>query len=383
MGSVMQLFLGILYIWSIFVAPVSEYFALDVNAVKLTSSFMLCFFAVGVLVGGKLQVKFSTQKVVLAGGLMLAFAMISTALLPQSFGLAVYFTYGIVGGFGVGMGYNAIISTAQRNFPDKRGLATGISVCTFGFSTVIFAPLIESLVPLVGLQNTFFLLGAVFLVATLACFSFVSMPEESGAAAAAAASAGPDFTQSEMLRTKEFYFVAVAMALGIGVYFILNPSFKSIALERGLSDGMATLMIMLTGVSNALGRLTFPLVSDKTSRSFGALLPLLLTAISAFLLIFAQGYLLMFLVVLIAFCYGGYSGAFPLVTGMLFGLKNIGANYGCVMIGFAISALLVPILLSPIESQILLFALLGIMVLLGVFLMLPILRKERKAKEVR
>ncbi len=375
-GSIMQLFLGIIYIWSIFVMPVSEYFALDAADVKLTSSFMLSFFVVGILFGGRVQVKITTQKTVLIGGVLLAIAMFATAFLPTNLGILIYFTYGILGGFGVGMGYNAVISTAQRNFPDKRGLATGISVCTFGFSTVIFAPLVEQLVGMVGLQNTFLILGAIFLVATLACFSFITMPKE-GAAAGAASASEHDLTTGEMLKKPVFYFITVAMMFGIAVYFILNPSFKSLSLERGLTDGMATVMIMLTGVSNALGRLFFPLLSDRIGRSLTAIVELVLTTIGAFLLIFAQSYLLMAVIIVITFCYGGISGTFPLITGKLFGLKNIGSNYGCVMVGFSLAALFFPMILSPITNQLVLFGTLGVVALVGVILLLPVLKKEK------
>ncbi len=371
----MQLFLGIIYIWSIFVVPVSEYFALDPSRVKLTSSFMLCFFVVGILFGGRFQVKHTTQKTVLLGGVLLSLAMFLTAVLPRDLGLLIYLTYGIIGGFGVGMGYNAIISTAQRNFPDKRGLATGISVCTFGFSTVIFAPLVEILEAAIGLQTTFFILGITFLIATLACFSFITMPTETQATASASTS-GKDYTQSEMLKTKDFYFITLAIMFGTAVYFILNPSFKSLSLERGLTDGMATIMIMLTGISNALGRLIFPIISDKTSRSFAAMLTLLITATGAFLLIFSTSYLLMAVIIVITFCYGGISGTFPLLTGKFFGLKNIGSNYGCVMVGFSISALLFPIALGFVDNQVLLFSILGVIALVGTLLLASLIKKE-------
>ncbi len=374
-GSAMQLFLGIIYIFSIFVIPVSEYFAMDTADVKLTSSFMLCFFVVGILFGGKLQLKITTQKTVLIGGLLLSIAMFSSSFLPQNLGMLIYFTYGIVGGFGVGMGYNAIITTAQRNFPDKRGLATGISVCTFGFSTVIFAPLAENLVRMIGLQSTFVVLGTVFLVATLCCFSFIRLPKEMPAAATAAVA--KDFSQNEMLKNKIFYMITGAMMLGTSVYFIMNPSFKSLALDRGLSDSMATLMIMLTGISNAIGRLVFPAISDRTNRSFACFLTVVVTSAGAFCMLFAEGYFLMVVVNLVAFCYGGTAGSFPLITGKFFGLKNIGSNYGCVMVGFSISALLAPIILSPIQNQMLLFSIVGILSLIGSLLLLPLIKTEK------
>ncbi|MDR2754051.1 MAG: hypothetical protein LBB50_07065, partial [Oscillospiraceae bacterium] len=117
-GSVLQLFLGIIYVWSKFVAPVSRFFAGDganlaevTKSVKLTSSFMLGFFVLGILVGGRLQGKLKADKIVLLGGLLMAAGMLAASFLPASAPVfLIYIFYGVVGGFGVGMAYNTIIS---------------------------------------------------------------------------------------------------------------------------------------------------------------------------------------------------------------------------------------------------------------------------------
>ena len=91
-GSIIQLFLGILYVWSVFVMPVSKYFNWDVDSVKLTSSFMICFFVAGILIGGKLQLRIGAQKVVLLDGLMLAAGMLATAFLTPAVAWLTYIT---------------------------------------------------------------------------------------------------------------------------------------------------------------------------------------------------------------------------------------------------------------------------------------------------
>lgn len=109
-GAFLQLFLGIIYVWSVFVAPVSEMYQWEIESAKLTSSFMLSFFVLGILFGGKLQQTIGSPQIVLAGGLMLSAGMLATAFVPAGYAWLIYITYGIIGGFGVGAGYNAIIS---------------------------------------------------------------------------------------------------------------------------------------------------------------------------------------------------------------------------------------------------------------------------------
>ena len=378
-GSALQLFLGILYVWSVFVAPVSDVYGWDVDSVKLTSSFMLSFFVVGILVGGKLLPKLGAQAVVLAGGLMLAFGMLATAFLPGRLAWLMYATYGVVGGFGVGAAYNAIITSAQKWFPQNRGFATGVSVCAFGFSTVVFAPLIEALVRQIGLRNTFLTLAAGFCAVVLALFHFIRLPGEAAQAGGAPSAAGQrQFTMSEAIKAKEFYYITLSLMFATAAYFILNPSFKAFAADRGLGESIATGLVMLTGVANALGRLAAPLMSDVLGREKATLSIIAATAVCALALSFAPGLLFVAAVAVIAFCYGGYSGIYPVLTAEYFGIKNVGSNYGAVMVGFALSALFFPMLIGRIGSATAKFIVLSVLAAAGAALVVLLMASKRK-----
>lgn len=381
-GSVLQLFLGIIYVWSVFVMPVSEFYSWDAASVKLTSSYMLCFFVVGILTGGKLQVKIGASKVVLMGGLMLSAGMLATSFIPHGLAWLIYISYGIVGGFGVGAGYNAIISSAQKWFPKNRGFATGISVCAFGFSTVVFAPLVELLIRQFDLKTTFIILSVAFLAVTLSLSGFINLPENTGTANAASEELlkRKQFSTSEILRTREFYLITFSLMLATAVFFILNPSFKTLAIERGLDPAIGTVVVMITGIANALGRLGAPLISDKIGREESALTIIVITFIGAVSLCFAQGFLFVIVTALIAFCYGGYSGVYPVITADYFGIKNVGSNYGAVMVGFAISALVFPMVISRINDPTTKFIVLALLALIGAVLVaLLILSKKKKS----
>lgn len=380
-GAILQLFLGIIYVWSVFVMPVSEFYSWDISGVKLTSSYMLCFFVVGILIGGKLQIKIGAAKVVLIGGLMLAAGMFATAFIPKDYAWLIYVTYGIIGGFGVGAAYNAIISSAQKWFPKNRGFATGISVCAFGFSTVIFAPLIEVLVKQYGLQNTFIILSAAFFVVVLALFSFIKLPVEDGTnAISSALLEKKQYTMAEILKTKEFYFITLSLMLATAAFFILNPSFKTLAVERGLDPAIGTLLVMITGIANALGRLGAPLLSDKIGREKTALIIIAVTALGAVSLCFVQGFIFMAVVAAIAFCYGGYSGVYPVITADYFGIKNVGSNYGAVMVGFAISALIFPMAISQIQDTTVKFIALSVLAAIGAVLIILLMSSKKKSR---
>ena len=377
-GSVLQAFLGIIYVWSVFVMPVSEFYQWNPARVKLMTAYMLCAFVVGILIGGKFQERTGAAKAALTGGMMFSAGTLATAFIPVKAAWLMYVSYGIIGGFGVGIAYNANISAAQKWFPRNRGFAAGVSVCAFGFSTVIFAPLVESLISRFGLQTTFILLSAAFFAAVLALFSYIRFPESADKGAAPALPpARMQYTTARMLARKEFYFITLSLMFATATFFILNPSFKTLAAERGLDPEIGTAIVMMTGLANALGRLGIPLLSDAIGRESSALLIIVITALCAVGLIFAQGFAFMAMIALIAFCYGGSSGVYPVLTADYFGLKNIGSNYGAVMVGFAVSALVFPILVSAVEDSTLKFAALAVLAVLGALLIMLLMLAKR------
>jgi OFA family oxalate/formate antiporter-like MFS transporter len=380
-GSVFQLFLGIVYVWSVFVGPVSEAYQWNLDGVKLTSSFMLGFFVVGILTGGKLLPKLGSQKIILLGGVLIAVGMLATAFLPSNAAWLMYITYGTAGGFGVGNAYNAVISTAQKWFPANRGFATGVSVFTFGFSTVVFAPLIEALIRYNGVRHTFIILAGIFLVAVLLFFRFIKMSDDNAAPGtpSAALLEKRQYTVGEAVKTREFYFLTFSLMLATAAFFVLNPAFKTLAAERNLAASVGTLIVMLTGLCNAFGRLGVPLLSDRIGREKAALTIMLATSAGALILIFAQGFLFVAAIVVIAFCFGGYPGLYPVLSADYFGIKNVGATYGAVMIGFAISALTFPAIIGLIGNGTLRFAVLAAMAF-GAALLVALLMKSKIKK---
>lgn len=382
-GSILQLFLGIIYVWSVFKSPVSGFYGWDAGAVGLTASFMLCFFVIGIFAGGKVQTMIGVRLTVLIGGLMVAAGMLATALIPTG-GKApvflIYLFYGIIGGLGVGAGYNAIISTAQKWFPQNRGFATGVSVCAFGFSTVVFAPLVTMLNRKLPVNYTFLILAGGFAAAVLLLFSFIKTPEQVPNAAAPVLK-GRQFTTTEMIKTPRFFLIALSLMFGTSVFFIINPDLKDLANNRGL-ESFATMIVMFTGIANALGRLGAPLMSDKIGREMADVIILAVTALGAFGLCFAGGILLIVIIAAVAFCYGGYSGLYPVLTSENFGIKNVGSNYGAVMGGFMLSALLFPIVINKIASQQLKFSILGLLAAVGAALIVILkLMNMKQAKD--
>ena len=166
--------------------------------------------------------------------------------------------------------------------------------------------------------------------------------------------------------------------LGTSVFFVINPDLKDLAINRG-AESFAVALVMFMGIANALGRLCVPLLSDKTGRNFACIMIVATTALGAFCLCFVEGFWLIATIIAVAFCFGGFAGLYPVLTSDNFGVKNIGSNYGAVMVGFMISALVFPVTLSKIEDQYLKFVILGILAVIGAVLIITLsLRKNKQ-----
>ncbi|MEG1158628.1 MAG: MFS transporter, partial [Christensenellaceae bacterium] len=115
-GSMIQLCIGIIYIWSIFQAPVMEYYGWSSADASVTFSVMLATFVLGIILGGRLNDKIGPRPVVFLGGILFAAGIFLSSLVPQSMPWLIYVFYGGMAGFGVGAAYTATISCAQKWF---------------------------------------------------------------------------------------------------------------------------------------------------------------------------------------------------------------------------------------------------------------------------
>ncbi len=340
-GMIMQLCAGIIYMWSVFKGPVAAYLSWDPAKAALTSSVMLSAFVLGIVVGGLLQDKFSPRPVALAGSVLLGLGMLLSALVPQSSPWLIYVFYGVIGGVGVGCVYTTTVSVIQKWFPDKRGFATGMMVSAFGFSLVLFTKPTKMLLTDWGVPATFIFYGILFFVICFVCSLFLINPEVKNTqnSPAQKGSVQKQYTTSEMLKTGNFYLLAFSMFFLLPAYFILNPMFISLGVERGLTENLAMFGVMLTGVASAVGRLVTSWFSDFAGRKAAILTITVITLVSALGMILAEGILFLICIALIAFSFGGSASVYAATAADLFGTKHMGLNYGCIMIAFGVSAL--------------------------------------------
>ena len=129
-GTIILLVLGSLYAWSTYRGTLVDEFGWTISSAQFTFSISMMTFCIGGLVSGVISGKTGPKiPAVASAALMFAGLFLSSMIssLP-----ALYLAYGVLYGFGVGLGYNAIMGTIVKWFPDKTGLASGILLMGFG-----------------------------------------------------------------------------------------------------------------------------------------------------------------------------------------------------------------------------------------------------------
>ena len=342
-GMIIQFCAGIIYGWSVFRGPVAAHLNWDAGSAALTSSVMLAMFVIGIILGGWAQDKLGPMKVTLTGSILIGVGMICTALITKDVPWFVYITYGCIAGLGVGTVYMSTIAAVQKWFPDRRGFASGMIVCAFGFSLVIFAPLAKYLLSCLGVSNTFLIFGTSFLVICALCSLLIQNPPEGylpkGHTPTQTSNAKRQYSPKEIIKTKQFYLLLGALCFTLPAYFILNPVFLSLGADRGLSEGLALLGVTLTGISSAAGRLGVSWTSDKIGRKTAMISIAVIILCASLMMTVAGGVLFLLCITLISFGFGGAASVYSAMTAECFGTKYGGLNFGLVMIGFGVSAL--------------------------------------------
>jgi MFS family permease len=162
-SAAIQLCVGIKYIWSNFRVPVMEYLGWDSAKASLTFSIMFPLNMAGVIAGGLLlrpdRPSPGDRRWRGAGCSRIAAGF---AGYEEQRRAALLFYSGMCG-IGGGLCYAAAIVNANRWWPERKGLATGITVGAYGCSTVLFGARVDFILSTrLGVSGTFRLLAFVF-----------------------------------------------------------------------------------------------------------------------------------------------------------------------------------------------------------------------------
>ncbi|MFI5115256.1 MAG: OFA family MFS transporter [Terriglobales bacterium] len=349
-GLSMNLALGSLYAWSVFIAPLEKEFKWHRADTSMVFTIAVVVFALTFIVAGRLQDKLGPFWISLTGGVLVSVGFFLCAFTHSL--TYLFICFGVIGGLGNGFGYATPIPVMAKWFPDKRGLAVGLAVAGYGGGSAIFGPLAASyLIPSFGWRSTFQVLGVIFFVMTIFGAFLLKNPPAGYKPAgwtpppqtAKAAATTYEFTPGETLRTPTFYFMWVAYALGCSAGLMVISQLVPFAKSVGIpSTTLAAFGLVVGAVGNASGRILSGWMSDHLGRINVLRLMIGISMLAMPILYKVGGNVVALFVMLfiVYWCYGTQLSVNGSATADFWGTKNAGINYGLLFTAWGVAGLL-------------------------------------------
>ncbi len=390
-GMMIELCLGSIYAYSILSLPLMDLFeqrGLTVSATAMQAPYMvlLVVTALTIPLVGQFIERFGPRWACMVGGVLtgLGWLFASNASSPEELTI----TYGIIGGLGVGIAFNCPITTSARWFPDRRGLAVGLTVAGFGFSAALTGPLADYLTTSCGgIMNAFRIFGLAFAIIIVLLSFPLTFPSKDWTPRGwtpplirPGAQGKVDLMREQMVRSPRFYGLWLCYAIGNLAGLMAVGVAKPVGLEVAENAGMegAAASALMTGLivpfafCNGLGRPIFGWLTDRLNPAKAAMPSYILILVASLLMyafpacvpIYAVSFSLLWL------CLGGWEGIAPAATAIYFGTGDYPRNYGLVCTAYGAGAVMGNLLVGQVKdilgSYVSVFPFVALLAVLGI-----------------
>ena len=356
-GIIVMLFLGLIYAWSVFIAPLEASFGWVRSETSLVFTISMSFFCLGGIAGGFLIRKISIRNTLHLSAFFVLIGFISSTRIHSLTG--IYITYGFLCGFGVGLGYNATLSLFAKWYPDKPGFCSGSLLMGFGFGGLLLGTSATYLMDIIGWQGTFILFGVLsaFLLA-LCTYIIDENPPSITNLDPVHNKSNADWETEDMMPQKMlkrasfwlyFFWAMCLSASGLAVIGNAVP----IAQEFGVQSALATTIAGLISVTNGFSRIVFgsafDLIGKRKTMLINAILALI--AVSILIVAFTTGSIVLLIAgfIMIGMAYGGVPPTSASFANRMYGPKNYPINFSIININIIPASILGPALAGMIQ----------------------------------
>ena len=289
-GVVAMLFAGVLYAWSILKHPLSIEFGWGASELAFNFTLAMTFFCVGGLLGAQLSKRTNHRIALVIAGVLTAAGFILTSILNNVSVGALYITYGVLAGLGIGIAYNVVIASVSAWFPDKKGLCSGCLMMGFGASALIVGNAADAMFKSeLGWRATYSILGVAVLVVLVLAALLIKLPGTDVVFAKSAVVKNAkengveqqDYTSAQMLCRSSFWmaFICISFLAAVGSSVISFA--KDMALAVNASEALAVTLVGVLSVCNGIGRILTGAIFDSIGRRKTMLLANIITICAA------------------------------------------------------------------------------------------------------
>jgi MFS transporter, OFA family, oxalate/formate antiporter len=342
------------YGWTLFVNPIEQKNHWGLAAVQLAFSIFVVVETWLVPVEGWLVDKFGPRPVVAGGAILAALAWVMNSYATT---LPMLYTGAVLAGLGAGAVYGTCVGNALKWFPDKRGLAAGLTAAGFGAGAALTVIPIASMIATSGYEHTFFVFGILQGVVIFIAAMFLTKPTPPRGVQPQPriVTTRVDYNVGQMMKTPAFWltyvlFVMVA-AGGLMATAQIGPIAKDYGFNKlpmnflGFTLPLLTLTLSIDSLANGFTRPLCGFISDRIGRENTMLLVFVGEGL-AMLGLMKYGHvpvLFMTFAALTFLFWGEIYSIFPAIVADTFGVKNAAANAGTMYTAKGTASLLIPL----------------------------------------
>jgi len=356
MGVVcMAMIANLQYGWTLFVDPIDQKFHWGRSAIQLAFTLFVVTETWLVPVEAWFVDKYGPRTVVMFGGVTIGLAWVLNSYANS---LVLLYAAAIVSGIGAGAVYGTCVGNALKWFPDRRGLAAGVTAAGFGAGAAITVVPIAKMIASTGYESAFFTFGIGQGVIVLVLALFLRKPSQAMPMKKKQLNLPQtkiDYTPAQVLRTPVFWVMYLVFVMVAAGGLMAAAQIAPIAHDYKIADVpisflgfetvALTLAISLDRIFDGFGRPFFGWVSDNIGRertmfiAFGTAALMLLT-----LSVYGRHPIVFVLATAVYFgVFGEIYSLFPATSGDTFGSKFATTNNGMLYTAKGTASLFVPL----------------------------------------
>jgi OFA family oxalate/formate antiporter-like MFS transporter len=343
------------YGWTLFVGPIDQKYHWGRAAIQVAFTIFVLTETWLVPIEGWFIDKFGPRLMISGSGVLVAIAWVINSVADSLF---LLYVGAAIGGIGAGVIYGGSVGNALKWFPDRRGLAAGLTAAGFGAGSALTVIPIANMIKTSGYESAFlwFGLGQGLIVAVVALLLRAPQPGEVPIPVAPTVQQSRrDYGPEEVLRTTPFWVMYVMFVMvgagGLMATAQLAPIAKDFKVDNipvsilGLTLPALTFALSIDRVLNGLTRPFFGWVSDNIGRENTMFIAFLLEGLGIYALYYLAANPLWFVLLsgTVFFAWGEIYSLFPATCTDIYGRKFATTNYGLLYTAKGTAALLVPL----------------------------------------
>ena len=350
----MAMIANLQYGWTLFVSPIDAKFHWGRASIQVAFSIFVLLETWLVPVEGYLVDRFGPRLVVLAGGILCGIAWAMNAYADS---LVFLYVAAALGGVGAGAVYGTCVGNALKWFPDRRGLAAGLTAGGFGAGSAATIIPISAAIKSGGYESTFlyFGIGQGVIVVLLSLILAAPKKGEVPGTSKKLLQTRRQFRPIEVLKQPVFWVMYVMFVLvgagGLMATAQLAPIAKDFKIAEipvslvGLTMPALVFALFIDRFLNGITRPFFGWVSDNIGRELTMLIAFALEAVGIMALSLYGRDPVTFVILtgLVFFAWGEIYSLFPSTSADAFGTEYAAANAGMLYTAKGTASLLVPL----------------------------------------